>query len=93
MTTFPCTTGEDFVFLLFSVLISNFFSRIYRTPNNRDFFQFFDVIGSRQPARFDAEFGERPAVQINYMEFDNGSQNKSIFQIPSEILSVCNKVQ
>ena len=65
---------------------------IYRTPNNRDFFQFFDVIGSRLPARFDAEFGERPAVQINYMEFDNGSQDKTLFQIPSEIMSVCNKI-
>jgi hypothetical protein len=35
--------------------------------------------------RFDAEFGERPAVQINYMEFDSGTQNTAIFSIPAEV--------
>jgi hypothetical protein len=56
---------------------------IYRAGN--DFFQFFDSVASRQPVRFDAEFGERPALQINYMEFDSGSQDAAIFQIPSEV--------
>merc|ERR1711974_340129 len=65
---------------------------IYRANDGRDFFQFFDTVADRQPVRFDAEFGDRPAVQINYMEFDGGSQNPDIFSVPSEILSTCTQV-
>merc|ERR1712137_1063584 len=63
---------------------------VFRAGN--DYFQFFDSVADRIPIRFDAEFGERPALQIQYMEFDAGAQNADMFSIPAEILSVCNKV-
>lgn len=47
------------------------------------FHGFFFLLGS---------FAGRQAIQIDYREFDQGSQSAAIYNIPTQILAVCNPV-
>lgn len=74
--------------LFWALSLAHFFS----PGNGNDFFQFYDSAQGRVPMRFDAEQQGRPALTIQYREFDRGKQSKDIFSIPGAIITSCTNV-
>lgn len=74
------------------VPVYQWFERV-KTPQGEDFLQYFETQNDRTPARFIFLSTGKPAIQIDYFEWDSAGQAARIFEIPTEIKASCNAVK
>jgi len=64
---------------------------IERGPD-RDISQIYSRVDSGQVARIDFEDRRRRALSVEFYEFDAGTQDPSLWDLPSQIKNICNVV-
>jgi len=65
---------------------------IERGPENRDISQIYSRADNGQVVRIDFEDRRRRALAVEFHEFDAGTQDPTLWDLPAPIKNICNVV-
>jgi len=65
---------------------------IERGPDGRDISQIYDRADNGQIVRIDFEDRRRRALSVHFHEFNAGTQDPSLWDLPAQIKNICNQI-